>query len=809
MEYPEIQGYQIQRQIGSGISGAVYQARGADGKSYAVKVFEAMASNTTLLMSRIERVRSAAWQNVTVPIVKHDLTARPAYVVMPYFEKDLQLQLAEYLGPEHGEKSWDLVLRLAAKISHLHAGRIAHGNLKPGHVMFDQNEELFLTDYASGLMPEIHRLNYSDAFLYAAPEQLRDPESYLNEEGYRWDVYAFGVIAFRLLNGIFPRCEDLFQKVSPAPGAKESFNIEVDLEGIAQSLEQGALAPWTDEAKDEAEIRRRHIIESCLALNPLERPSDMITVQHSLEVIAGDLEQEAEVQRILTSEKKAHRQKKLVSGLAKVLLLTALGLGGMWMWTQQQRMSERSEAQKNFDELRSEKDALIGDLQEEVSRANDSEKAALESEKKIQASLDLEQSKSRAVLSSAQLTNDQLFRWILEKGVKGLPVLQGRQGRLAALEKPLLEQLNELSDREGLEQQSAVLRLRIAEVILATGDAIRGQEALALALEKGEAYLDAEDVAKARLRWLLLLSAIHLVKGRQAEGGNDTKKALTEYYESLRIYQKLGREHPESPAIYFTLGRVYLAAGNIAAGAGAVNDASTLRGYAAQHFLKLSEKGEKTPEIEYQIASATAAQAVAKWQQGKIFEAEKLASEGLGKLNALLAKMPNDFRVITDLASQQGIVATALRDEGKSSQAEKILRQAINSLGGAIEEHPKDLSAKYLLASLKWQMSGLLGQQGGGEEEIILGIDARDALREILASNKKVPHPYLVKKSLAYLCGDLGHSVELHGDRDLGIELLQDAKVYWKELLQVRPNSAENLEGMRWVVQNLHELGVD
>ena len=38
---------------------------------------------------------------------------------------------------------------------------------------------------------------------------------YLEEQGYRWDVYAFGVLAYRLLTGAFPRCDEVFRKVAP------------------------------------------------------------------------------------------------------------------------------------------------------------------------------------------------------------------------------------------------------------------------------------------------------------------------------------------------------------------------------------------------------------------------------------------------------------------------------------------------------------------------------------------------------------------------------------------------------------------
>jgi len=168
--------------------------------------------------------------------------------------------------------------------------------------------------------------------------------------------------------------------------------------------------------------------------------------------------------------------------------------------------------------------------------------------------------------------------------------------------------------------------------------------------------------------------------------------------------------------------------------------------------------------------------------------------------------MPGDFRVIVDLASQQGIIATALRDEGKSTQAATLLRKAIKTVGTGLEQHPDDLKAKYLLASLKWQMCGLFGQEGAVEKEIEIGTSARDLLREILAEQKTVPHPYLVKKSLAYLCGDLGHAADLHGDADMAIEFIREAVGQWEDLIKALPKNSENLEGLQWAKQRLSEL---
>jgi hypothetical protein len=425
--------------------------------------------------------------------------------------------------------------------------------------------------------------------------------------------------------------------------------------------------------------------------------------------------------------------------------------------------------------------------------------------------------------------------------VKGYPVLEGRKERLSLLAKKIQEQLEGMDARPELKSQAATLRLRYAEIILAKGDVKLGEAALQSALETEG--LPRACKARANLRLLLLKSArdeknidddivsasaairsawpeggkeriraetaLDLVRARNAEANNDGKSALVFYLKCLKGYRDLTKLSPENQALAMTLGRTYLAAAATAEGAGATEDVAKLRGEAAKEFLKLIAKQEKPdPDLEYQIASATAARAVALWQEGKSFEAEKLAKEGVKKLSTLLAKMPGNPGVIFDLSSQNGILATFLRDEGKPAEAGKLLEASIISLQSVVTKEPEDWNARYLIASLKWQHAGILGQQGKKDEELKLGAAAHDELTALLKSGVKRPNPGTVRKSLAYLCGDLAHSADLANKRDLAIGYLRKAQECWKLLKADEGDQLEFREGHQWAVDRLVELGV-
>ena len=852
MEPPIIDGITIRSEIGSGATGTVYDAKGQNGEDCVVKVLDSIASNPALLENRIARLQNVGAQDVTVQIHAHALNVRPACLVMPlmaerlemvggierYRPRNLQIFFADYCQTDN---AWPFLIKLANRLATMHKAKVAHGNLKPGNIFLGPKGGPLLADFASGMMPGVHHLGYSDALLYAPPEQLRNPEGYLEEAGYQWDVYAFGVLAYRLLTGRFPRCHDTLSPFSPAPGTEERFHVDSDRESIAAWLETDPDVTWQSEAEDERELRRWEMVNFCLGLDTMGRPSDMREVARYFESIERDFIVEAEQNRRRIDCNKAHKRRRKSRNLAILITLVAIGLGAMWGITVQKNKVILDKRKVEFSQYRDTSTSIISKLESARDETQDSLDSVLEREKTLQKSLANEQSQSQAEIISAQETSEHLFRWILEKGVKGYPVLEGRKERLSLLAKKIQEQLSGMDARPELKSQAATLRLRYAEILLAKGDVELGEAALQSALEiEG---LPRADKARAKLRLLLLKSArceknmddeidsasaairsawpdegkermraeaaMDLVRARNAEANDNAKSAFAFYLKCLKGYRELTKLFPENQALAMTLGRTYLAAATTAEGVVATEDVAKLRGEAAKEFLNLIAKQEKPdPELEYQIASATAARAVALWQEGKSFESEKLAKEGVKKLSSLLAKMPGNPSVIFDLSSQNGILATFLRDEGKPAEAGMLLETAITSLRSVIAKEPEDWNARYLLASLKWQRAGILGQQGKKDEELKLGAAAHDELTALLKSGAKRPNPGTVRRSLAYLCGDLGHSADLAGKKDLAIGYLREAQECWKLLKADEGDQLEFREGHQWAVDRLVELGV-
>lgn len=851
MTSPTINGYEIQTEISSGSAGSVYKARRQDGVLVAIKVFDRMASNPKLIRSRMQRLIEYGTQNVTVPIFVEELENRPAYIVMPllgevqgdgaYFvPRTLQSHLTDYMVTE---KSWPFVLKLAQRMAALHTARVAHGNLKPGNLFLDEDDAPLISDYATGLMPGVYHLGFSDALLYAPPEQLRSPEAYLEEVAYRWDVFAFGVIAFRLLTGQFPRCQDLFAPACPAAGDHKVQRIEADYEEIASGLEEDERLTWPNESLDKREEKYREMIDFCLMLDPQGRPADMREVFRRFERIKEELAQESVNLELVKQRKQAEKRRYIAVRMTKVLAVITLGLAVMWGWTQYQRYEEAQRAAKKFNDYESNAESTIASLEEAIDAARQAELNSRNLSESLREALASEQKNALEELRAAQMSNERLMRWVLEKGVVGMPILEGRVGRLAVLGEEIEKQAASLERRPGLEKQAAILRYRHAEVLLSSGQDRKGEALLQDAILKGKSYLNSVYQIEGLLRICLMRSSrkeavtqdllneiralitknwpeggdqnlrysavLDLVSGRQAELDNQLEDAQKSYASSLKSLEELTKRYPETPALRMGLGRAYQEAAISSESAGDITNTAVLREKAAAAFLKLAaDPKTKSPELEFQIASAKAAQAIAAWQNGRSFTAETMAREGVAKLTAIQKKMPNDFRVATTLASQHGIMATVLRDQGNSTQATSLLIRSINTLEIGLQKESTNWNARYLLASLKWQLSGIYGQKGSSPEEVKLGIEARDQLKLILDAGARTPHPNRVRASLAYLCGDLGHSADLSGRRSLGIDFMKESKQSWENILASHPKNTEAREGVNWVTQRLREMGV-
>lgn len=275
--------------IGEGGCGRVYLVEDRDGGKLALKRFDESAVNFGLLDQMTRRLAAGGWPPGVLPVIRAHGGADPGTRLVRVLadfpngaQEPLPRSLQHQLDTHPGGGSWMLVKSIARALADMHERGVAHGNLKPGNVFMDSGGEVVLTDWTLGNMPGIRAFQFTDALLYQPPEQLRNPAGYSSAAGFRWDVFAFGVLSYRLLTGMFPRCHSVYSQVAPVPGETRRQDLHVDLMKVARNLESHALLPWPDSGPGSQEPGLRECIDRCLSLDPANRPADMAIVSADL-----------------------------------------------------------------------------------------------------------------------------------------------------------------------------------------------------------------------------------------------------------------------------------------------------------------------------------------------------------------------------------------------------------------------------------------------------------------------------------------------------------------------------------------------
>ncbi len=838
MKLPEMNGLDVLGMIGTGESGKVFAACDDQGVVWAVKVFEGMSVNRGLLSRAVARLEAGGWPDGVARIESADFEGRPACWILPVFGAEeegaevflwkpgsLQHRLAEHPG----EGTWDLVKEIGTALAAMHARRVVHGNLKPGNVFFGDGGEVRLSDWSLGNMPGITHFDFTDALLYQAPEQLLDPGGYFEEEGYRWDVFSFGVLAFRLLSGRFPRCNEIFASVAPESGETRKDGIHADSEKIARNLEKEQEASWGCEPRNALEAGYRKWVDMCIRLDPLDRPVSMVEVMSGIGQVDMEVAAHEERDSLMDQRRSAVRFGRRAVFFAGMAAAACTVFAGLWHLSQSRLKAECAEA-------KTEKLSLETKADDAVERMT----SAVGAKDKAVQEMEYERDLGLARLESSRLIGDRLFDWAMEKGHRNLPPLDGRELRLKRLERFFEDFLLRTAEIKSLSDEHSRVRLQLAEVSLAAGDAAAaerrlgeaisgwtgsvpdgdtklrlGRDALLLALlkqEKGDdqtasAFKNARDVLNSvpqadvdsqRLQQLIAILDFHEAK-LLAEKGEDGQ-ALEQLMRSTQKLNELADARPDAAVLRSELAACYLSSATVLEGIGKLGDAREVRALAAAEMVRLLNASPEDIGLRLELAGCYGAMAEASVLSGDVTAAEQISTDAMKLLDGVLQKRPDSTVAAARKAAQLGLQAGLLRDKGKAKEALATFEQGIQLLErlGAGREPMVD----YRLALLWWQKGRMLGYDGEKQEEIALLGKAKEALRDMEAKGGESDIPIEeLQRSSAYLLGDYALALELADKKAESQAVYREAVSLWERLVKSRPQSEEYREGLEWIRQ--------
>lgn len=294
MRFPEIAGYQYEDLLGEDPFGWTFVAAHEGGKRRVIKVYKAQATSDHFLQPYFKAFCNSASPLAGVsPIYDFVLqgTDTLSACVLPFYgwkgrdsDQWQVSSLKRLMSLLSRDQSLEIVNELALRLAEIHEAGLFHGGLRPSGIFLTGDskggQKLRIADFGEILMGGIQHLEAGELLFYASPEQIASGD-FSSERGKRWDVYAFGVIAFQLLTGHLPRldllrrqCEGHPEWLNSAP-AIASGELTPVSEHFLNQLEVEKSVEWPDEPRDESERGLRKIIGKCLRFDPLNRPATM------------------------------------------------------------------------------------------------------------------------------------------------------------------------------------------------------------------------------------------------------------------------------------------------------------------------------------------------------------------------------------------------------------------------------------------------------------------------------------------------------------------------------------------------------
>lgn len=302
MRLPELPGYKYQALLEVDPFGWRYLALHHSGEQRVIKVLKTRSTSDAMVQHYREIFSNPSYQSPgvagTYEVRFHDGNA-PTAVATPLhgwqsretgqWQLSTLKRLSTHFSSEQGV---EMVRELATILSGLHQWGLFHGGLRPANLFLCEDAELGqrlkIGDFGQIFMGGLQYLEAGDLAFYAAPEQIATGD-FSGDLGKKWDIYAFGVIAFQLLTGHLPRLDRLWEQcrnhesaLDVAPVIVYGKHTEVSEHFLAQ-LEDERSIEWPDRESDPFLVALRKQVEACLQYDPARRPRSMVEVAAEIE----------------------------------------------------------------------------------------------------------------------------------------------------------------------------------------------------------------------------------------------------------------------------------------------------------------------------------------------------------------------------------------------------------------------------------------------------------------------------------------------------------------------------------------------
>lgn len=857
MSLPEIAGHELQDLIGSGSCGAVYRGVASGGRACAIKVFSSMSINRRALAATMRHLQHMPPHQGVQPIHSYCFDQSPYYSVTPlvgmltkdsHGRKTWQTPTLESVcGRVPAEKAWGYIYEIADSLAWMHKHGIPHGNLRPANVLIedDPNSSTRITDAGQGWVGGIHHFELGDHWVHLCPDHIEDPDGVGTGQGKSWDVYSFGVLAYRLLTGRLPRGEQAWTEQQQIAARKAASGLPHEINGTAllAAIRIGAQITWPTPTTSRWEERRREIIQRALDLDPASRWKDMREVVREFEVMEADFLLEDACDRIEQEKKKQAgrvRNLQLISGA----LLTGLSVATILFAL---TFFRAKKAEDSISANAAEYKTQIDEREQKIAKLTGEFNQAIEAKTQTDANL---QHAQRAVdqfltqlleTPSGNEMEVEFSRNQLEEALafvqQGLPALEksphlgpervraygniGRiylhmhQGKQAAsyLENArsqaaaLIEQNASSPHLPLYHQWLGQYSLLLSDILASEG---KGAESLAL-LKEATTHLQQGLAADPTNRLARFECArAWLEYGIRSRANGDTAEALAALDKVPQVLstKELGSDLLNEER--FTLARGKFQRALNQRDSGKFEESVAMLIEAAQEMGQLV-MGSSPRNQDQALALAETYTELAEvigthFGTADAKEAHNQAVPILLELNRL---HPEWAEVKYLLARNYGAIGRLERDTGNNTEASKKTQDAIEFINEVLADNKDNARYAFLLAKLRGEYAELIADLGKAKEAVPIAKQAIASLETLLGPDtgtKLTPERKTWEVQLAQLYGVLGHSSETAGQKDLAKSSFTSASVRWEKLAAANAGDETIQQGLTWTKNRLAKL---
>jgi eukaryotic-like serine/threonine-protein kinase len=198
--------YRIVSRLGRGGMGTVYKAVDETlDREVAIKSLNPDLTDPDILKRfRAEALTLARLNHPNIAML-FELTEHDGalLMVMEFLRGETFEVLSQQSGPMPVDRSRDLCMQVLDALGHAHRAGIVHRDLKPANLMLTDSGVVKVMDFGLARMAGTEHLT-TDGFMVGTPAYMAPEQVLAHEIDGRADLYAMGVVLFRLLTAQLP-----------------------------------------------------------------------------------------------------------------------------------------------------------------------------------------------------------------------------------------------------------------------------------------------------------------------------------------------------------------------------------------------------------------------------------------------------------------------------------------------------------------------------------------------------------------------------------------------------------------------------